>query len=97
MCQELIQSAKAFIGAFIEQAMLGGKISPPSGIFLMKNWLSYKDAISIEESIPQKDERRVLPADAQLDLRKWRIEQEAKEKLPQLGINPDDGEEENEF
>ena len=51
MCQELIQSAKAFIGAFIEQAMLGGKISPPSGIFLMKNWLSYKDAISIEESI----------------------------------------------
>lgn len=54
MCQELIQSAKAFIGAFIEQAMLGGKISPPSGIFLMKNWLSYKDAISIEESIPNK-------------------------------------------
>ena len=36
--QELIQSAKAFIGAFLEQAMLGGKISPPSGIFLMKNW-----------------------------------------------------------
>lgn len=36
MCQELIQSTKAFIGAFIEQAMLGGKISPPSGIFLMK-------------------------------------------------------------
>jgi hypothetical protein len=53
-CRELIQSAKAFIGAFIEQAMLGGKISPPSGIFLMKNWLSYKDAISIEESIPNK-------------------------------------------
>lgn len=50
-CQELIQSAKSFIGAFIEQAMLGGKISPPSGIFLMKNWLNYKDAVSIEESI----------------------------------------------
>ena len=97
MCQELIQSAKAFIGAFIEQAMLGGKISPPSGIFLMKNWLSYKDAISIEESIPKKDERRVLPADAQLDLKKWRIEQETKEKLPQLGIKPDYGEGENEF
>lgn len=41
--QELIQSARSFIGAFLEQAMLGGKISPPSGIFLMKNWLSYKD------------------------------------------------------
>ena len=57
MCQELIQSAKAFIGAFIEQAMLGGKISPPSGIFLMKNWLSYKDAISIEESIPNQRDK----------------------------------------
>ncbi|NBH15021.1 hypothetical protein D3Z36_12755 [Lachnospiraceae bacterium] len=62
-CKELIQSAKAFIGAFIEQAMLGGKISPPSGIFLMKNWLSYKDAISIEESIPNKEEHRILTAD----------------------------------
>lgn len=50
-CQELVQSAKAFIGAYIEQAMLGGKISPPSGIFLMKNWLSYKDTISLEETI----------------------------------------------
>jgi len=49
-CQEYIQSAKAFIGAFIEQAVLGGKISPPSGIFLMKNWLNYKDTVSIEES-----------------------------------------------
>lgn len=61
MCQELIQSTKAFI-AFIEQAMLGGKISPPSGIFLMKNWLSYKDAISIEESIPNKETKRILTA-----------------------------------
>lgn len=60
--QELIQSAKSFIGAFLEQAMLGGKISPPSGIFLMKNWLSYKDAISIEESMPQTDARKALTA-----------------------------------
>lgn len=59
-CQELVQSAKSFIGAFIEQAMLGGKISPPSGIFLMKNWLSYKDSISIEESIPHKAENKIL-------------------------------------
>lgn len=49
-CQEYVQSAKGFISAFIEQSMLGGKISPPSGIFLMKNWLGYKDAISIEEA-----------------------------------------------
>lgn len=61
-CQELIQSAKSFIGAYMEQAMLGGKISPPSGIFLMKNWLNYKDTISFEESVPQEDKRRVLTA-----------------------------------
>lgn len=54
-CQEYVQSAKAFIGAFIEQAMLGGKISPPSGIFLAKNWLGYKDTVSIEENTPKLD------------------------------------------
>lgn len=58
--QEIIQSAKGFIGAFLEQAMLGGKISPPSGIFLMKNWLSYKDAISVEEALPQIEKRKIL-------------------------------------
>lgn len=61
-CQELIQSAKSFIAAYIEQALLSGKASPPSGIFLMKNWLSYKDTVSIEESIPNKEERHVLTA-----------------------------------
>lgn len=55
VCQEYIQSAKSFVGAYIEQAMLGGKISPPSGIFLAKNWLGYKDSISIEENMPKLD------------------------------------------
>lgn len=50
--QEIIQAAKSFISAYIEQVMLGGKISPPSGIFLMKNWLGYKDTVSIEENMP---------------------------------------------
>lgn len=82
-CQELIQSAKSFIGAFIEQAMLGGKISPPSGIFLMKNWLSYKDAISIEESIPNTTEKRALSA-AELP-KLGDFKQLQSEDLPQLG------------
>lgn len=51
-CQEYIQSAKLFISAFIEQAVLGGKVNAPCGIFLMKNWCSYKDTISIEENMP---------------------------------------------
>lgn len=82
-CQELIQSAKSFIGAYIEQAMLGGKISPPSGIFLMKNWLSYKDAISIEESIPDTTEKRALSA-AELP-KLGDFKQLQSEDLPQLG------------
>lgn len=80
--QELIQSAKSFIGAFLEQAMLGGKISPPSGIFLMKNWLSYKDAISIEESMPQDTNKKAL-SDAELPRLGQMIQTQA-ELLPQL-------------
>lgn len=53
--QELIQTAKSFIAAFLEQALLCGKISPPSGIFLAKNWLGYKDTISLEESSPKEE------------------------------------------
>lgn len=60
--QELIQSAKMFINAFIEQVVLQGKISPPSGIFIMKNWLGYKDTVSIEEMTPQIDEKKSLTA-----------------------------------
>ncbi len=60
-CQEYVQSAKGFIGAFIEQAVLGGKISPPSGIFLMKNWLSYKDTISLEDASNTTQQKAITP------------------------------------
>lgn len=49
--QEIISNAKGFIAAFIEQVVMRGKISPPSGIFLMKNWLNYKDTISFENAV----------------------------------------------
>ena len=74
--QELIQSAKSFIGAFLEQAMLGGKISPPSGIFLMKNWLSYKDTVSIEEAMPRVDDKRSLSAAELPKLADWKAKQD---------------------
>ena len=60
--QELIEAAKSFIRAFLEQAMLSSKISLPSGIFLMKNCLLYEDTVSIEETIPQSDDRKCLSA-----------------------------------
>ena len=49
--QEIIQVAKSFIDAFIEQSVLSGLISPPSGIFLLKNWCGYRDSYSIEEKV----------------------------------------------
>ena len=61
-CQEIIQYAKSFIGAFLEQALLCGKINPASGIFIAKNWLGYKDSISIEENTPQEQKKRCLTA-----------------------------------
>ena len=41
--------AKMFISAFLEQAVVTGRISPPSGIFLLKNWCDYKDSFSLEQ------------------------------------------------
>ena len=85
--QEIVQSAKSFIGAFIEQCMLGGKISPPSGIFLMKNWLNYKDTISFEESVPQEDKRRALTAAELPKLAYVHREDESESKLPTVSCN----------
>lgn len=83
-CQEYIQSAKAFVAAFIEQAMLGGKISPPSGIFLAKNWLGYKDTVSIEENTPKTDIKQHLASREELGL-------EAPKERPALpGMGGDD-------
>lgn len=59
-CQELIQCAKAVINSFIEQAMLQGKINPASGIFLCKNWLNYKDTVSLEENTATEGPKRAL-------------------------------------
>lgn len=58
--QELIQSAKSLIAAFLEQALMCGKISPPCGIFLAKNWLGYSDTISLESIVPKTDNQKVL-------------------------------------
>lgn len=78
---EAIQSAKAFVAAYVEQALLGGKISPPSGIFLAKNWLGYKDAISLEEATPPKDNKKSLQlSDVRKELEKYAIKQKMKQE-----------------
>ena len=60
--KELIQSAKAFIAAYLEQVTLQGKLNPASSCFLFKNWCGYKDTLSLEESAPHETERRALSA-----------------------------------
>ena len=45
--QELIVKAKAFITAYLEQAMLSNKVYPGSAIFMLKNWAGYKDSVEI--------------------------------------------------
>ena len=67
--QELIIKAKAFISAFIEQIMLNNKVYPATGIFLLKNWCSYRDTVEVEpvqrrNDIPMtQEEIRMMLAD----------------------------------
>lgn len=55
--QELAQSAKLFVSAYIEQASLSGRLNPATSIFLMKNWMGYRD--SPEEV--QVEKKTLLP------------------------------------
>ena len=64
----MAQNAKQVVAAFIEQASLSGKINPATAIFLMKNWMGYKDTESFEDAIPKdtagyKPRPRQIPAD----------------------------------
>lgn len=43
--KELINGARAFIHAFLEQASLSGKLNPATSIFLLKNWCGYRDTV----------------------------------------------------
>lgn len=89
--KELIQSAKAFIAAYLEQVTLQGKLNPASSCFLFKNWCNYKDTISLEESTPQETERRALSAAElpKLGAMKANLEPQL---LPRLGGNAGENE-----
>lgn len=56
---EIISRAKQFIFAFLEQSSICGKLNPPVAIFLMKNWMSYKDSVTVESD---QTERLPVPA-----------------------------------
>lgn len=67
--QEIASCAKGFISAFLEQAALSGRISPPTGIFLLKNWCSYKDMYSFEATA---EDTSVAPTVSMAELEKLR-------------------------
>lgn len=92
--QELIMEAKSFIAAFLEQATMRGKISPPSGIFLLKNWLGYRDTVSFENVDENKAAKRGLPEmsakEAMQMLREHRQQKKEMPRLEDFGLNEDD-------
>ena len=52
--QEIIQRAKGFIAAFIEQVSLSNRLNPATSIFLMKNWMGYRDTLSFDYGSEEK-------------------------------------------
>lgn len=58
---ETVRDAKAFIAAFLETTFVNGRINPVSGIFLLKNWLGYKDTIEIDAGERISEQARATP------------------------------------
>lgn len=81
--KELINRAKSFVACFMEQAMTRGKISPPSGIFLMKNWMNYKDTISFENAVDITGNAGKEQLSREEIAARYRAQEEFREK-PQL-------------
>lgn len=50
--RDVCQKARQAIVAFTEAALTSGHLSPPIGIFLMKNIADYRDAVSFEDITP---------------------------------------------
>ena len=49
--------------------------------FLAKNWLGYKDAISLEEATPPTEQKKSLQlSDVRKELEKYAIEQKMKQE-----------------
>lgn len=82
--QEIAEQAKSFIGAFTEQSVLRGKISPPSGIFILKNWLGYKDTISFEDATQQSVTNRPAQTAAEIAERYSRFRDLPDQEPPEL-------------
>lgn len=61
--QEAVNMAKGFIAAYLEQASLQGQVNPVTGIFLMKNWLGYKDTQTVEDARANSTRPNMTPSE----------------------------------
>ena len=82
--QEIISMAKSFIDSFLEQVTLSGQVSPPVGIFLLKNWCNYKDTISLEDSTPKAETESVSRTVEEIMASYGDIGIEADREFPEL-------------
>lgn len=71
--QQAVLAAKQLIGSFLEQALLSGSVNPVSCIFLLKNWMAYRDSISIEEEsgqherVPEQSKDELLRLETEIE------------------------------
>lgn len=55
--QTIIQNARQMIHAVLEEMAISGLLNPATGIFLMKNWMGYRDAVEVETTPQSAVER----------------------------------------
>lgn len=54
--QQAVQEARALIHSCLEQMALNGRLSPPTAIFLMKNWMHYSDGPTVIETASRQQQ-----------------------------------------
>lgn len=83
--QEIAQSARAFLAAYLEQVTLQGKLNPASSCFMFKNWFNYHDNVTVEQT--KEPERRALSAAElpKLSVDDWETKETAA--MPRLGFD----------
>lgn len=56
--QQIAQSARSFLSAYLEQLTLQGRLNPASSCFMFKNWFNYHDNVLPEPTA--EPQRRVM-------------------------------------
>lgn len=60
--QQIAQSARSFLAAYLEQLTLQGRLNPASSCFMFKNWFNYHDNV-LPEPTPEPQRRFMTMAE----------------------------------